>query len=319
MAIPSLERLLEGRHAVVTVVSQPDRGRGRGRKQSPSPVSELALAAGVPLLRPQRVGDPEVAEALREHEPDLGVVVAYGQFIAKRVRTLPAFGYMINAHASLLPKYRGASPVAQAILNGENRTGVSIMRLEREMDAGPVALVREIEIEEQENTAELTERLSRLAADAIAEVLDQISCDTVGWSEQDHARASVAPKLEKRDGLLDWRQSSRTLVHRIHALAPRPGAFTHLPAAAGERPEVLRILRARADCSGARAAAEPGTARVASTSGEPALQIATGDDWLLPLEVQRPGGRILQAADFLRGRPLADGVRLGVQQTGADE
>ena len=147
MAVPTLERLIAGRHAVVAVVSQPDRGRGRGRKRSPSPVSKLALEAGIPLLRPERVGAPECAEELARHSPDIGVVVAFGQFLPKRIRELPTRGYLINAHASLLPRYRGANPVARVIAAGERRTCISLMRIEREMDAGPVALVREIEID----------------------------------------------------------------------------------------------------------------------------------------------------------------------------
>ena len=150
------------------------------------------------------MADPETETALRETKPDIGVVVAFGQFIPKRVRELPRLGYLINAHASLLPKYRGASPIAQAILDGERETGVSVMRVEREMDSGPVALTRRLEIGAQENTAELTERLSRLAADAIADALETIAAERVEWTEQDHARASVAPKLAKSDGALDW-------------------------------------------------------------------------------------------------------------------
>ena len=142
IAVPSLERLIEGPFDVVGVVSQPDRGRGRGRKRSPSPVAARAADAGVDLLRPENVGEDATAEALARAKPDLGVVVAFGQFIPKRIRTLPRLGYLINGHASLLPRYRGAAPVAHAILDGERYTGVSVMRVERTMDAGPVALAR---------------------------------------------------------------------------------------------------------------------------------------------------------------------------------
>ena len=156
IAVPTLERLLGGPHEVVGVVSQPDRRRGRGRKTSPTPVAELALAHDLPLLRPEKVGDAEVVEALRALEPDIGVVVAFGQFIPKKVRELPRCGYLINAHASLLPKYRGAGPIAHAILNGEHETGISVMKIEREMDAGDVTRVHRTPIGPDENTAELT-------------------------------------------------------------------------------------------------------------------------------------------------------------------
>jgi len=285
--VPTLQRLLDSRHPVVCVVSQPDRGRGRGRKRSPSPISLLALEAGVPLLRPESIADPESQAALRETKPDIGVVVAFGQFIPKRVRELPRLGYLINAHASLLPKYRGASPIAQAILDGEHETGVSVMRVEREMDSGPVALTRRLEIGEQENTAELTERLSQLAAEAIDDALDAIVEERIEWTEQDH----------------------------IHGLAPKPGAFAQLPATPGSGGDevTLRILRARPSNAPNAARAAPGTVRLASGAGEPAMRIATDDGWLEPLEVQKSGGRPMDPAAFLRGFDLPDGTLLGAR------
>ena len=129
--MPTLEALLAGRHSVVAAVSQPDRRRGRGRRTTPSPVAQRALDAGVPLLRPERAGDPQVAQSLAQHEPDLGVVVAFGQFLPRRIRELPRLGYLINAHASLLPRLRGAAPIAHSLLEGHAETGVSIMRVER--------------------------------------------------------------------------------------------------------------------------------------------------------------------------------------------
>ncbi len=311
--MPSLRGLLASRHTVVSVVSQPDRGRGRGRKQSPSPVAQVALDAGVPLLRPERVGAPESVAALEAAAPDVGVVVAFGQFIPKRVRELPSRGYLINAHASLLPKYRGASPIAQAILDGEAETGVSIMRVEREMDAGPVALMRRTPIDPLENTAELTERLADIAAEALLEALDQIADGRVTWTEQDPSAVSVAPKLAKADGLLDWTRPTATLVRRVHGLAPKPGAFTYLPSTAGAAPEALRILRARAaNAEEAPAAASaPGCVRIGPDKSAPPLCIATGDGWLVPLEVQRAGGKAMACDAFLRGFTLQDGARLG--------
>ncbi len=310
VAVPTLRRLIDGPDELVVVVSQPDRGRGRGRKRSPSPVSQLALDAGLELLRPEKVGDAATVEALHAARPDIGVVVAFGQFIPKQVRQLPRLGYLINAHASLLPLYRGASPIAQAILDGQPETGISVMRVEKEMDSGAVALVRRTPIREGENTAELTERLSWLAADAIADALDEIARGRVQWTEQDHAAATVAPKLQKSDGRLDWSLPTRVLIQRIHGLAPRPGAYTVLPGDGADEPETLRILRAEAP--GADYAPEaPGTMRVGKDGGEPPLRIATGDGWLVPTEVQRAGGRAMETDAFLRGQPLEDGTRLG--------
>ena len=296
--MPTLERLLAGPHEVAAVVSQPDRPRGRGRARQPSPVSRCALERGAPLLRPERVA--EALPALADAAPDLGVVVAFGQFLPRSVRELPRRGYCINAHASLLPRWRGAAPIARAILAGDTRTGISVMRVEREMDAGPVALVRELAIGADETCGELTQRLADLAADAIAEALTEIAADTAMWREQDAARATLAPKLERDEARLDWREPARALALRVRALSPSPGAHGDWQG------EPLRILRARAE-PGATGR-EPGRVHA---PGDGSLRIATGDGWLVPLVLQRAGGRPLDTAAFLRGRPIPDGARLG--------
>ncbi|MCB9725575.1 MAG: methionyl-tRNA formyltransferase [Spirochaetaceae bacterium] len=316
IAVPTLERLIAGPHAVVGVVSQPDRPRGRGRKLSPSPVAEVALREGLPLLRPEKVGEPSCIEALRALEPDLGVVVAFGQFLPKKIRELPTRGYLINAHASLLPKLRGAAPIARAIAEGESETGISVMRIEKEMDAGPTALVLRTPIGPQEDAAELTTRLGALAADAIAQAVDAIARDEIVWTEQDASRATFAAKIDKADAVLDLREPASRLACRIHAVSPKPGAtLTLLPGggsegvdlkvsrattrafAPGERPEVGRIERVDPSVAG---------------DGEGPLRIATGDGWLVPLVLQRPGGRPLPVADFLRGFEIAAGARMAV-------
>jgi methionyl-tRNA formyltransferase len=299
-ALPTLEALLAGRHPLVGVVSQPDRPRGRGRQLAPSPVSALAQRAGVPLLRPERVGDAEVETELRALAPDLGVVVAFGQFLPKRIRELPRLGYLINAHASLLPRHRGAAPIQRAILAGDGRTGVSVMRVEREMDAGPVALVRELEIGPEETAGELTGRIAAASAEAVAEVVEQIAQGRVRWTRQPEAGVTLAPKLSAADAELDFREGAAALVRRVRALAPSPGAATRVD---GDR---LCILAARALLGPVDA--EPGTLRRGS---EPLLRIATGEGWLVPLVVQRAGGRALAIDAFLRGRPLRDGQRIG--------
>lgn len=308
IAVPTLETLLAGPHEVVGVVSQPDRGRGRGRKRSPSPVSEVALRASLPLLRPEKVGDAETVEALEALRPDVGVVVAFGQFIPKKVRELPSEGYLINAHASLLPKYRGAAPIARAILDGEAETGISVMRVEKEMDAGAVALVAKTPIGEGENAAELTERLGGIAARAIAEALDRIAQGTIVWTEQDATRATLAAKIEKHDAVLDLRDPARALVARIHAVSPKPGGAVTLETE-GAEPVVLKISRASAQ-SADGAESSPGT--LDTTDTESPLRIATGDGWLVPHVLQRPGGKPLPIADFLRGFDLPEKARLAI-------
>lgn len=311
IAVPTLERLLEGPHEVVGVVSQPDRGRGRGRKRSPSPVAEVALREDLPLLRPEKVGEPETRVALEALAPDLGVVVAFGQFIPKPIRELPRCGYLINAHASLLPKYRGAAPIARAILDGETETGISVMRVEKEMDAGAVALVERLPIDPMENAEELGGRLAVLAADAIAEAVEQIADDRIRWTEQDAAQATFAAKIEKHDAELDLREPARALAARIHALSPKPGGSIHLQR--GEETTTLKISRASAaEATPGVPMPAPGTLVPGTAPGEPALRIATGDGWLLPLRIQRPGGRPLPVDEFLRGFPIESEERLAI-------
>ncbi len=285
---------------MVAVVTQPDRPRGRGRRLSPSPVGEVAARAGVPLLKPERANDPAFVAELRARAPDLGVVVAYGQFLPRRVREAPGLGYCINAHASLLPRYRGAAPIAHAILAGETETGISVMRVEREMDAGPVAEVVKTPIGPEENAGELGARLAALAAHAIARTLDAIARGDVCFTPQDPAPASFAPKLEAADAELDWRQPAQDLARRVRAFAPRPGAATRLD---GVR---LRILAA--GVLEAEVALAPGAVCALDRS---AVRVATGRGWLVPRVLQRAGARALDVESFLRGHPILDGTRLG--------
>ena len=304
-AVPALERLLGGPHPVVAAITQPDRPRGRGQRLSPSPVAEAAERAGVPALRTERVGDPAFVDRLRAFDAELGIVVAFGQFLPRSVRALPRAGFLINAHASLLPRHRGAAPIAWAILAGDAETGISVMRVDREMDAGPVAGVRRTPIGDDETTGALEARLAQLAADAIEEAVAHAAAGDLQWTEQDPARATLAPKITPEDAHLDWREPAVALARRVRAMAPRPGAWTTWD---GER---LRILHARArplhGAEGGRDA--PGTVRVGA--GATPLRIATGDGWLEPLALQRAGGKPLDSAAFQRGRGLPDGVRLG--------
>jgi methionyl-tRNA formyltransferase len=304
IAVPSLQRLIEGRTDVVGVVSQPDRRRGRGRKESPSPISQVAIDASLPLFRPESVG--EIADELEALGADIGVVVAFGQFIPKKIRELPGRGFLINAHASLLPKFRGAAPINHAILSGEKSTGISIMRVVREMDAGPVGLTREIEIGETTTAAQLTKALANLAPDALEDAIAQIEAETIQWVEQDPRLVSEAPKLEKEMGLLDWEDSACELSRRIRAFAPKPGAHTHC------RGEVLRILAAQPVAGEPEPieAAVPGTIR---TPDDKSLHVATGHGWLALLEIQRSGGKAMSVDAFLRGKPIPADTRLGVE------
>jgi methionyl-tRNA formyltransferase len=238
-------------------------------------------------------------QELRDRAPDLGVVVAYGQFLPKPIREMPALGYLINGHASLLPRYRGAAPIVACILNGDSVTGASVMRVEREMDTGPVALQREIAIGENESGGELSHRLADATADALEEAIEKIAEARVVWTPQNPAHASTAPKIERPDRILSWSEPADALVRRVRAMAPTPGAFTTLDG------ENLQILEAR--CTSSRVDVGPGTVRFSESGG---LQIATGDGWLLPQVLKRPGKQALPIDEFLRGKTISDGARL---------
>ena len=265
-------------------------------------MAERAAADGVPVLRPERVGDPDCVEALRALDADLGVVVAFGQFLPKQVRELPRLGHLVNGHASILPRHRGAAPIAHAILAGDSESGVSVMRVEREMDAGPVCLVKKTPIGPDETAGELEERLAGVAADAIAEALPDVAAGRAQWREQDHALATLAPKLEVEDGRLDFRRSADELARTVRGLTPRPGTFFELDGAR------LRILRATARDEVADD--PPGTVRL----GGDTLGVATGAGWLVPLVLQKSGGRPTPTDAFLRGRPIPDGTRLATPE-----
>ncbi len=278
---------------MVGVVSQPDRPRGRGRKLAPTPVHAVVDELGLDLLQPEKVGEPAALDWMREREPDLGVVVAFGQFIPKSVRELPTHG-LINGHASLLPRWRGAAPIPWAILEGDTRTGVSVMRVVREMDAGDVCLRLDTAIGPEETAGELEQRLAELAAEALVQGADRIAEDRAQFAPQDAAGITLAPKLDREFSRLDFERPRQEVLRRIRAATPRPGADLGL-LRAGRR---LRVLRARSwPGPPPPGGAQPGAVR--ADSGR--LGVASLDGWVEVLTLQVPGRRPLSAEEFLRG------------------
>lgn len=294
-ALPALRALSEGRHEVAGVITQPDRPSGRGRRLQPTPVKGLATELGLPVRQPAKVGDPDILEWIRGLRADLGVVVAFGQFIPKSVRELPTQG-MINAHASLLPRWRGAAPINWAILEGDARTGISVMRVVKEMDAGDVCLVRETEIRPEENAGELGERLAELAAEALVEAIEEIAAGRAVFRSQDAARVTEAPKIGREFARLDWEEPAERILRRIRAATPRPGADLLLERA-GKK---LRILQARC-ASDAGAQRSCGVVRVEGGR----LLVAAADACVEITRLQVPGRVPVSAAEFLRGAELS--------------
>jgi len=295
-AVPSLRALLRERYQVVGVVTQPDRPQGRSRSALVAPpVKREALAAHLPVLQPTRpLGDVFLA-GLKRLEPDLGVVVAYGHILRAEVLALPRDG-MINVHASLLPRWRGAAPIQHAILAGETETGVSIMQMDAGLDSGPVLHKAATPIGPEETAGELTGRLAELGAGAL---VDALSLMTGGFARpvpQDPRGVTLAPKVDRDGARIDWRRDAASLARQVRAFDPAPGAWTTLAAAP------LKLFGAV----------------LTAAAGEPGIVLATGDRLVvgcgtgaLALREVQPAGRTrLSAADWTRGRGIAAGDRL---------
>ena len=297
-AVPTLKRLLASRHTVCGVLTQPDRPRGRGQRLSHAPVKALAVARGLPILQPERMKAPEVAATLRDWAPDLGVVAAYGKLIPEELLALPRLG-MINVHASLLPKYRGASPIQRAVMNGERETGVTIMRVEALLDAGPMlgTVTRAIG---PDDTSDVVEHdLAALGASLLLEVLEQLSAGTAGEQRQDDMLCTYAPRMTKAEGLVDWALPASSIHNRVRGLYPWPHAYSYLDGA--------RLILLTTSVEAEVTDAEPGTV-VATTAN--AISVATGHRGRLAVErVQPEGRRPMEARDFLTGHRLQPGAR----------
>ena len=298
-ACPILSALLGRPDPVVGVVCQPDRPRGRGLGVTAPEVKQLALRHGLPVLQPERVRDPGFQAELRALAPDLIVVAAYGRILPRSVLDTPPHG-CLNVHASLLPRHRGAAPIAWAILAGDPVTGVSIMAMSEEMDAGDVFLQRETSIAADDTAGSLGDRLARMGADAIGEAIDGIRAGALRAVPQPASGITFAPRIEREHCVLDWRRAAVELERQVRALAPEPSAFTTL---GGRRLKVHRAAPGRATADAA-----PG---VVVGSGPDGIHVATGDGILTLREVQLEGRRRLAAADFLAGHPVAPGTCLG--------
>ena len=299
-AVPTLRRLLASRHPVVGVVTQPDKPRGRGHRVSASPIKTLAIECGLPVRQPSRLRDPAFLEDLRAWDPDLGVVAAYGKLIPDEILQLPPHG-LINVHASLLPKYRGAAPVHRAVIDGEPETGVTIMRVEQMLDSGPMLAKVKRPIGPDETSDVIEHDLARLGADLLVTVVDQIAEGTHQQELQDFMLCSYAPRITKEDGVIDWTLPASFIHNRVRGLYPWPHAFTYLN---GVR---LIILKTRVEDASANEA--PGTVVEVSRDS---IHVATGHEGRVAIDrVQLEGGRPLQVREFLAGHRVAPGARFG--------
>ncbi len=295
-AIPSLERLHDGPDEVIAVVTQPDREKGRGRKRSSSPVKELALNYGIPLYQPEKVRDGSFIEAIEKLQPDLFVVAAFGQILPKSLLNLPRFG-AINVHASLLPQYRGAAPIAWAILKGEQKTGITIILMDEGMDTGDILSQVEMPIQREDTGETLQMRLSALGGDLLMETIQKMKTRSIVPRPQDHSKATYAPSLKKEDGRIDWKKSAEEIDRQIRAFNPWPGAFT------GWEKGLLKIFKGEV-----RKEAPKGEAGRVTWVGVDFIEVTTGHGSLLLKEVQPEGKRRMSVRDFLSGHRLPIGA-----------
>lgn len=308
-AVPALQRLLESHHEVVAVVTQPDKPVGRGKKLQAPPVKELALAHDVPVLQPARIKTGGFDKELERYAPDIIVVVAYGKIIPPEVLHLPRFG-CVNIHASLLPKYRGAAPIQWAIINGERKTGVTIMQLDEGLDTGNIIATEEIEILDDDDSESVSNMLSMLGGELLLKVLADIeSTGKIESTPQDASQASYASILKKSDGLVDWTMDNEQIICRIHGLKPWPTAFSFLhgrawkflqaepfedkdnlffPPSGGKYPEV-----------------EPGT--VTALIRGRGFTVKTGDGHLVVTSVQPADKKPMSGVDVMNGKLLKSG------------
>jgi methionyl-tRNA formyltransferase len=296
-AVPTLEAIVRAGHEVAAVLTQPDRPRGRGQHPAASPVKQAALGLEIEIYQPERVRRPEAVEYLRSMDARAMVVVGYGQIIPQSVIDLAPLG-IINVHASLLPKYRGAGPIQWAIVNGETRTGVTTMQIDAGLDTGAMLLKAETGIGPEETAIELSQRLAILGADLLVETLARLEAGTIVPEKQDDGQATWAPLLKKEDGLIDWSRPPQAIHNRVRGLQPWPGAQTTF------RGQPLQIWRSRV--ASGLPPAEAGTVLRARP-----LLIACGDGALELLEVQLEGRKRIPAADFANGQRINLNENLG--------
>ena len=295
-AVPSLEGLIGAGHQVCGVFCQPDKpvGRHQNKLQAP-PVKQTALKHGIPVFQPTKLRDGTALAQLKELDPELIVVAAYGRILPDDILELPPMG-CINVHSSLLPKYRGAAPINWAILNGEEETGVTIMDVAHDLDAGDILLQRSTPIDPLEDAPSLYARLAKLGGELLLEAVAGLEAGTILRIPQDHSAHTLAPMLSKALSPVDWKRSARQIHDQIRGLVPWPGASTDVLTGQPVKLWAARVLEERTQ-------ARPGSVLEA---GERGILMACGDGGVLQiLELQAPGSRRMKAADYLRGHPLS--------------
>jgi methionyl-tRNA formyltransferase len=299
-AVPSLHALDQSRHSLVAVVTQPDRARGRGQKARPGAVKQYAESARLPIFQPEKLRDAVFLETLRNVRADLGVVAAYGKILPDAVLTTPELG-LINVHASLLPKYRGAAPVHRAVIAGDTETGVTIMRVVEALDAGPMLSRMVRSIGEDETSLDVERGLAGLGAGMLLQAVDALAEGRAVEIPQNDQDATYARKIERADGVIEWSRPAREIHNQIRGLHPWPHAFAELN---GER---VILLRSAVDDAGPMTPSSPPGSILLARGDD--LRVQTGAGVLAVLGLQREGRRPMTTREFLAGRKVAPGER----------
>lgn len=301
-AVPSLHALIHSRHQVVAVCTQPDRPAGRGHKLTPSPVKVKAMAHDLPVYQPETLrleASRPLRATLRAYQADIFVVAAYGLMLPKGILNMPPMG-CINVHASLLPQYRGASPIHAALLNGDQKSGVTIMHMDIGLDTGDMIHKRELDISPQERFLSLHHRMAHVGAEALLEALDLLEGDSPPRTPQDDALSCYAPILKKGDGMIDWNKNSHEIINLTRAFDPWPGGQSTYQG------KPLKIWTVEAGTF--EGAAAPGTILdVVPTKG---VLVKTGDGALWIVEIQGEGSKRMATPDYLRGREIIVGQKI---------
>lgn len=297
-AVPSLQSLIKSRHQVVGVVSQPDRPRDRGKRISPTPVKEIATQHDIPVYQPARIKSPEAIEQIKLWQPELIVVVSYGQIIPRQILEYPALG-CINVHASLLPRYRGAAPIQRALMAGEKISGITTMFMDEGLDTGDIILQLEVPVKDEYDHGQLEVILAEIGALLLAETIDQLESGNAPRIPQQEELASYAGRITREDEKIDWSQPAEAIHNRIRALSPNPGAWTTIDQ---HKTKVYKSRVKSNDGSGV-------ISQVVEV-GREGFSVQTGKGIIEILEVQRAGKKRIPAIDFLRGCQLQPGTLL---------
>jgi methionyl-tRNA formyltransferase len=297
-AVSTLQKLVETRHSVLAVVTQPDRPKGRHLKVGQSPVKELAREKKIQVLQPQTIGD-EFLEEIANLKADLFVVVSYGKILPGSLLKIPRL-YSLNVHASLLPKYRGASPIPNALLNQEAQTGVTLMRITEQLDAGDILLQQTVPIDPQDDAVTLSEKLSHTGAELMIQALGLVESGKAVFHPQDESQVVYTKRLKKEDGKIDWSRPAKEIEALVRALVPWPSAYTFYQ---GKRLKLWKVIAKQRACYG-----RCGQSLKISDEG---IDVSTGDGALTLLELQPESGRRMRAIEFASGYRLRPGDELG--------